>query len=170
MVKTRLAPSEHLLARPAEPGRDCWWTRGLAQHFLCASRGRCRFVTGNVDAGRLHIVSAGDSHALSACGQASSLRIVPASMARAWPTAARSMERAAQALVAEVRGRVVGYPGVTASPAVVAQPVTNSSCLNFATLSLARWRPCVQTGVASGWPVIRPEPATVLVTVVLGED
>jgi len=92
MVEMGFAAREHLLARTPEPRGDRRWNRSLAQYLLFAGRGRCRFVTHSVDAGGLHFVSAGCPHVVAYRGQVPSLQCLLASMARAWFTAAWSVE------------------------------------------------------------------------------
>jgi hypothetical protein len=92
MVEMAVAACEHLLAHNPEPRGDRRWNRSLAQHLLCASRGRCRFVTHSADASGLHFVSAGCPHVVADSGQVPSLQYLLAAMAGAWFTAAWSME------------------------------------------------------------------------------
>src|SRR5712691_6890801 len=92
MVEMGFAPREHLLAGSPEPRGDRRWNRCLAQHLLCASWDRCRFVTHSVDAGGLHFFSAGCPHVVVDTEQARSLQCLLAPMAGARSTATWSME------------------------------------------------------------------------------
>lgn len=92
MLEMGFAACEHFLARAPEPRGDRWCKRSLAEHFLCAGRGRDRFVTRSYDPGGLHFVPARCPHVVAHSGEAPSFQLLLAAMEGARSAATRSVE------------------------------------------------------------------------------